>query len=126
MEYQGTGAYGTNDWCLTGTSGGSGLGWPNTGTSTATLTAGASYTFSYTVQRMAGTVTTIDAKVGSNVSPYTADFENTMDAVTATATTNTHTWTEMAAGDTTTGVAFVLTGTSADQVCISNVSLTKN
>jgi hypothetical protein len=117
--------------CLTGITPNVQLAWPQpSGTAGPALVGGASYTFSY--MAMATVPLTIDAKVGETNSPYTADFETTTgDAVTATLTPFTHTFTEGAAGDTSAGLAFTVpqTGsvpTGETKVCFANVSLVQN
>lgn len=104
------------------------LTWPAAG-SGATLTGGASYTFSYSALATVGL--TVDAKVGQTVSPYTADFESATDAVPTTLQAFTHTFNEPAAGDTSAGVAFTIPQTGnvpagETQVCFENVSLVQN
>jgi hypothetical protein len=124
-------AAGSGQLCITGITSSVLLTWPTTGVPGAALTGGASYTFSY--MAMATVPLTVDAKVGETNSPYTADFETAtgMDAVTATLSPFTHTFTEPAAGDTSAGIAFTIPQTGnvpagETTVCFANVSLVQN
>ncbi len=101
------------------------LGWGGATLSTP-LSAGTSYTFSYTAWVTTGTLYTFTAKVGHSVSPYTADFTTSLDAPSATSTDFVHTFTQTAA-DTGAGIGFSIEAYSASAtVCLQNVSLVAN
>jgi hypothetical protein len=107
------------------------VGWPDTGNggNTLNLPPNTAYVFSYTASSTTTSVfTDMDAKVGQDATPYTADFEIKTDAVGTGPTPFTHTFTTSSAGDTIGGVGFFIngptTGTATSTVCIDNVSLT--
>jgi hypothetical protein len=129
--------------CVSGITTNVQLAWPQGGGTPFALTAGASYTLSYSA--MATVPLTIDAKVGYTMPGYTADFETSGspacsapstcdpggDMVGTSLTPFTHTWTEMTGGDTSTGLAFTLPQTGnvpsgETQVCFANVSVVQN
>ncbi|HSY22397.1 MAG TPA: hypothetical protein VK841_09800 [Polyangiaceae bacterium] len=125
----GTGAIdaGTSQLCVT-VGMGSGtvyLGWPQPSTMAGmSLASGTMYTFSYKAQTAQGNVT-IEAKVAnsmgsSNYMPV--DSDSTMDMVTGSLQTFTHTFTPTS-NDASAGVVFIFSSQSADTVCFESVSV---
>jgi hypothetical protein len=104
------------------------LGWPTSTESGVTLEPGSSYTFSYSA---GGASIVIVAKVGLTVSPWTAAF-SALDSIGTNMADYSHTFSASSVSGTV-GVAFTIADPSAlsyfyypGQICIDNVSLTKN
>jgi hypothetical protein len=113
--------------CVTGgagTYGAATLGWPPSGGAGVVLSSLHTYTFSYTVYTMTGSLY-VDAKVGHTTTPYTADVESLSDLATTTAQTYSHTVT--GSSDSSAGIAFTFTLPLTSQtVCFAAVSLVQN
>jgi hypothetical protein len=101
------------------------LGWPADMSAGMVLSSANTYTFSYTVYTLSGTVT-IDAKVGHSVTPFTpTDVESLYDYATTTPQTYSHTIS--AASDTSAGVALSYDPlTTGQTVCFANVRVVQN
>jgi hypothetical protein len=101
------------------------IGYPSGGTPPFQLNAGATYRFSYQASLSPSGGTTIEAKIGQTVTPYSAigsDFTN--EPIGTSLQTVTHMFTR-ASSDSSMGVAFNIMGGPAT-FCIDNVSLTPN
>ncbi len=101
------------------------IGYPSGGTPPFQLNAGATYRFSYQASLSPSGGTTIEAKIGQTVTPYSAtgsDFMN--EPIGTSLQTLTHMFTR-ASTDSSMGVAFNIMGGPAT-FCIDNVSLTPN
>jgi hypothetical protein len=101
------------------------LGWPQPSSMVGmSLASGTMYTFSYKAQTAQGNLT-IEAKVAnsmgsSNYMPV--DSDSTMDMVTGSLQTFTHTFTPTS-NDASAGVVFIFSSQSADTVCFESVSV---
>ncbi len=125
----GTGAIdaGTNQLCVT-VGMGSGtvyLGWPQPSSMTGmNLASGTKYTFSYKAQTSQGNMT-IEAKIAdsmgsSNYMPV--DSDSTMEMITGSLQTFTHTFTPTSP-DTSAGLVFVFSSSSQNTICFESVSV---
>jgi hypothetical protein len=101
------------------------LGWPADMSAGMVISSANTYTFSYTVYTLSGTVS-IDSKVGHSVTPFTpTEVESLYDSATTTPQTYSHAIT--AASDSSAGVALSFDPNMASQtVCFANVSVVQN
>jgi hypothetical protein len=117
---------GTNELCVTvgANSGTVYLGWPQPSSMTGmNLASGTMYTFTYEAETSQGNLT-IEAKIADSMGPnYTpTDSDSKMDMVTGSVQTFTHTFTPTTA-DTSAGLVFVFSSTSANTICFQSVSV---
>lgn len=100
------------------------VGYPTDLSKAFSIVAGTTYTLSYTAWS-SPTTTMIGAKIGQVQTPFTADI-TASDSLGLTPQTFSHTFTA-ARADPVAGVVFImnpLAGTTTDQVCFANVSVT--
>jgi hypothetical protein len=109
--------------CVSAGSGSIVLGWPQAPATALMLTSGSSYEFSYGARTMQGNLM-VEAKVANSMSStnYMPVDSDSMDAVTSTAKTFTHSFTPSTT-DPSAGIAFIFSLGNGQQACFTNVSL---